>query len=492
MNCSTTTLFTTVWRLFLCFGITGISFSHAQPARYFFEHLTTKDGLSQNDVNCILQDETGFMWFGTNDGLNRYDGYEFEVFRPRENDTTSIISNLIQVLTIDHLGRIWIGTAGEGISCFLPKYQRFVNFKDIDDPNFNLQGDFILDISIDEHKRMWVGTSTGMSLLQLNDVYEPSPTSIKNLTSSVVPSPILRGRIETVFEDNEGQIWVGGDFGLFKLVQPDPEIQAFEVERIRWVHTRWITQNESGRLIVGNQQGLDVISKNLDQTYKTVHVGYSSNDRVICIGETIWTTSARGLSRYTLAENQEKPVLSHIYTSDLVDFHSLSKTVLRTIYAGRSGVIWIGTNGGGVNKFEPEHKIFFHHKKTLEKGTISYDKVRSVFEDKYQNLWVGTEGGGLNFLPYDAEDPANYRKFEHLPSPPNIFSLTEYEKDGKDYLLIGGQNAPGLYRIEYSAESKTVADLKMEPVKRITGSVFAVLNTGNRYIWAGTYSNGRS
>ena len=97
---------------------------HAQSDQVRFEHITSEHGLSENVINCIFQDSKGFMWFGTDDGLNRYDGYNFTIFKPSPDDTTSINSNLIFAITEDHYGNIWIGTTGSGLNCYNPIHRK--------------------------------------------------------------------------------------------------------------------------------------------------------------------------------------------------------------------------------------------------------------------------------------------------------------------------------------------------------------------------------
>ncbi|MEM9987458.1 MAG: two-component regulator propeller domain-containing protein, partial [Bacteroidota bacterium] len=412
----------------------------AQPARYYFEHLNTEDGLSQNDVNCILQDRRGFMWFGTNDGLNRYDGYDFLLYKPNENVAGTIISNLIQELEEDHLGRIWIGTAGAGISCFNPMNQQFVNFKDLRDPNFRLRSDFILNIFEDSKQRLWVTTAKGIHLFQTNGDLAVDVNSVQNITDQAIPDQFKSRRVEGIYEDQQGTIWVGCQPGLYKLSEPAHPDSTFKFSAvIPRIPVRSIIQGPEGSMLVGSPNGLFIVSSQVKGKYQPQRIQYGPHERMLFLGKNLWTTSDLGLSQFSWDANTDKFVFENLYTSDLGDFHSLNKTVLRTIYGDREGIIWIGTNGGGINKFEPEQKTFFHYKKTLEPGSISYDKIRSIYEDSEENLWVGTEGGGLNFLPKEDADQGNFDRFSHLAKPSYVFSQVEYQQGNQRYMLLGGQ-----------------------------------------------------
>jgi len=486
--CTTTT---TTGRslLLVCLGLM-VNLTIAQPTRYFFEHLTTKEGLSQNDINCILQDQTGFMWFGTNDGLNLYDGYEFTTFKPKEGDSSSLISNLIQGLVEDHLGRIWIGTAGEGLSCYLPRYNRFVNLNTLHGDFPELPSNFVVSLHIDSNHRLWVGTSKGLCLLQLSDTYEVKAHSIQDISLQFLPERLQQDRINEVFESDKKEIWVGANSGLYHLRQGGSTQQEFQTYRVNRQYTKGICQGKFGELLVGTGGGLFSLTTPTFGKYTLTKVDQQTHDVLHYLDGTLWTSSPLGLSKFIYPAGSSHPVKENVYTSDLSDLHSLNKTVLRTLYADRNGIIWIGTNGGGINKFEPRQKTFSHYKETLTEGSISYDKIRSLYEDSEQNLWIGTEGGGLNFHPATDSGESLYTNFSHIPSPANVFAISEYQCEGERFLLLGGQSRPGLHSIPLTENMGSLSEITPIPIPEITSSVFAILNIDDCDIWVGTYHNG--
>ena len=458
-----------------------------QPARYYFDHLTTREGLSQNDVNCILRDTTGFMWFGTNDGLNLYDGYEFTVYKPVPGDSSTLISNLVMVLEEDHLGWIWVGTTGEGLSCFLPKYKRFVNFKELAAPGLELGDDVIKVLHVDKKNRLWVGTTNGNTVFQLSDEYEISKNSVRNISDQVLPAQLKHVKLQGVLEEDPQNIWLASQAGLFKLSENAEKELVQVVPR----PVRGIAMGRQGELIVGAPDGLIQLRKNPHGPYISQWIDHGLHDEILYSAGAVWTSSPNGLTKFVYeADTSLRLIKEHTYTSDLSDFHSLSKTVLRTIYADHHGLIWIGTNGGGINKFEPKQKTFFHYKETLAKGSLGYDKVRSLYEDSYQNLWVGTEGGGVNFLPAADSATNSYKNFSCLPQPSYVFALTEYEKQGERYVILGGQTQPGLYQVRIKPGMKHLKKEANHRISGFSGAVFALLNTDNRGVWVGTYHDG--
>ncbi|MEO1450184.1 MAG: two-component regulator propeller domain-containing protein, partial [Bacteroidota bacterium] len=475
--------------LLICLGLV-CNLNVAQPTRYFFDHLTTEEGLSQNDVNCILQDQTGFMWFGTNDGLNLYDGYEFTIFKPREGDSTSIISNLIQVLAEDTLGRIWIGTAGEGLSCYLPRYNRFINLKDHPEHFPEFPSDFIVSLHIDSSQRLWVGTSKGLRLLELSGEYEIAAHSIQDISQQVLPKKLRNERIGDVFEDNPREYWVGGNSGLYHLRMQNPAQPRFQSFRVRRMPARGINKGKYGELLVSMGQSLFRVTSPQYGTYSVKNLDKQTHDALLMLDGNLWTSSMLGLSKFSYPHGRTRLKKEKVYTSDLSDLHSLNKSVLRTIYADRNGIIWIGTNGGGINKFEPRQKTFAHYKQTLNEGSISYDKIRALYEDSQQNLWIGTEGGGLNLLSARDSGAHLYNNFTHLSYPRNVFAISEYTCDSKRYLLMGGQFGRGLHSIPLEENMRSLEEVTPIPIPEINSSVFSLLNVDDCDIWVGTYHNG--
>ena len=148
--------------LFICCIIFLQEFAKPQSEDLRFDHITSKNGLSQNSVNCILQDDIGFLWFGTCDGLDRYDGYTFKVFRNDLDDTTTLTSNWIFSIYKDSSGTLWIGTMGGGLSKYNKETESFENFRHNDNDLNSISSNEILSIFEDHFKTLWVGTSGGL------------------------------------------------------------------------------------------------------------------------------------------------------------------------------------------------------------------------------------------------------------------------------------------------------------------------------------------
>ncbi|MDF9796460.1 ligand-binding sensor domain-containing protein [Catalinimonas alkaloidigena] len=190
----------------------------AHDASLQFEHLTSEQGLSQNDVNCILQDQQGFMWFGTHDGLNKYDGYNIKVYQNDPENKHSISSNLIFSLAEDQCGNIWIGTTGGGLNKFDSNTEQFTRFNHNPSDDSSLSSDLVLTTYHDSQGRIWVGTQNGLNL------YHQGEGDHEGSFIRLYPHPVNKtinsaNRITSIFEDKCGALWVGTQYGLSKLTE---------------------------------------------------------------------------------------------------------------------------------------------------------------------------------------------------------------------------------------------------------------------------------
>ncbi|MDB4293580.1 hybrid sensor histidine kinase/response regulator, partial [Maribacter sp.] len=168
--------------------------------------------------------------------------------------------------------------------------------------------------------------------------------------------------------------------------------------------------------------------------------------------------------------------------------HGLSKNIVRSLYMDKSGIIWVGTNGGGINKYDPKRKMFRHIKKGLNKKSLSYDKIRAMYEDDNGTLWIGTEGGGLNMLT-KTNDNGNYDQFEIFPKIQKPFAITQFNINGRKKLFVGAEDTLGLYEVDITARNNVRAD-DFKEVKGIGRSVFSLLADTQHNLWIGTYGEG--
>jgi len=472
--------------LLLCLFYGGLC--GAQNSIYF-EHVTTEDGLSQSDVNSIYQDTNGFMWFATHEGLNRYDGYNFEVFTPDTSKPTSINSNLIWSLTGDDNGNLWIGTTGAGLNHFNAELETFTHFVHNEKDLNSLVSNQIIALHKDDSNRLWVGTINGLDMVDLNaslDEIKFQHYSFNSDTSRNYKQEI----IYAVFEDSKHQIWAGGMQGLYKLTQN--EIGKFHFKLMNseidlpQISVRSINEDSFGRLLIGTNGGFYMLDQERSLgNVVSIHNGFVNN--ILIENYNIWAGTDNGLLRFDNTKRGALPKFINQYAYNPRDPNSLSKNIVKSLFRDSAGVIWVGTNGGGINKFDLERKRFNHIKKTSNPNSLSYDKIRSIFEDSNGSLWIGTEGGGLNML-LDSKD-TDYNGFTNYMTIPKPFVTIEIERNRRKILLIGSEDVPGLYEIDIT-NPKNIKETDIKRFAMVSGSIFSLIEDKDKNIWIGTYNAG--
>jgi two-component system sensor histidine kinase ChiS len=329
-----------------------------QKNKITFDHISVEQGLSQVTVNCMLQDRKGFMWFGTEDGLNRYDGYSFKVYRHDTEDHKSLGSSTIKALHEDSTGMIWIGTDGGGLNKFDPVTEQFTRYQnDPDDPH-SLSSDSVWEICEDRNGKLWIGTYWGGGLDTFDRATEQFTRYVPN---SDDPDSLWVGEgIETIYEDKEGILWIGTDGG---------GLNKFEREAETFTH--YINDPNDPHSLGHN-------------TVKTIYEDHTG---------TLWIgTYGGGLNRFDRTTEQFTR-----YQYDSANPQSLSDDNVRAIYEDSTGVLWIGMVSAGLEKFDRTTKQFTHYQNDpTDPGSLSDVAVLSIYEDQAGVLWFGTELGGLN------------------------------------------------------------------------------------------------
>ncbi|MEJ2734766.1 MAG: GAF domain-containing protein [Anaerolineae bacterium] len=394
-----------------------------------FERYTLEEGLSQSAVPCILQDSKGFMWFCTQDGLNRYDGYQFVVYEHDPQDPNTLGSNFIQSLYEDGSGTLWIGTNGGGLSRLdrttapgpgpgqLTLYQH-----DPEDPH-SLSSNVVRSIYEDRQGVLWIGTDGG----GLNRFDRDTGRFERFQNDPQNPHSLSHNEVQTIYEDREGALWIGTDggglnrfnrdSGRFERFQHDPQ----DPDSLADNQVQAILEDRQGALwIATNGGGLDQLDRE--------------------------SPPGPGAGRFIHHQN------------DPDDPRSLSDDAVWAIYEDRMGMLWIGTLGGGLDRYDRETGHFVHHRHDPgDPQSLSNDHIWSIYEDRAGGLWIGTFGGGVNRLDRETD---KFRHYQADPNDPNslsenvVWSICE---DLEGVLWIG-TNGGGLNRLVRAAASETGED----------------------------------
>jgi ligand-binding sensor domain-containing protein/signal transduction histidine kinase len=418
-----------------------------------FDRIPAEQGLSQATVICILQDDQGFMWFGTEDGLNRYDGYNFTVYKHDPEDPNSLSNSWILSMIRDRSGVLWIGTANGGLNRFDLAANRITRYQHDPDDIHSLSNDRVLSVYEDRVGDLWVGTEFG-----LNRFEGETGTFVHYRHDPDDPGSLSGHSVRAIHQDQDGDLWIGTDAGLdrhspgsegFAHYQNDPN----DTDSLSHNSVRAILQDSEGALWIGTDDGLNKLEPGSE---RFIHYRMGANDPHGLIWNEIWTifedhsgvlwigTDGGGLDYYdrksdTFMNNHHDPL----------DPHSLSNDFIKSIFQDREGVLWIGTIAGDLNKLDPDKRVFAHYQNDPNHPhSLNNNWVRSFYEDQTGAIWIGTGGGGLNRF-----DPENgqFAHYVHDPDNPNTLShnfVSHIRQDSLGMLWIGTGN--GVDRLDPS------------------------------------------
>jgi len=399
----------------------------ADSVSIHFEQLSLEEGLSQTIVECIAQDQRGFMWFGTEDGLNRYDGYTFTVLRHDPEDPNSLTYNHILSLYVDKAGYIWVGTFDSGLDRFDPYTESFTHYRhDPGDPS-SLSNDHVISILEDSFGDLWIGTMRG-----LNRLDRETGEFTRYLNDPADTGSISHNTARVIYEDRSGTLWIGTEGGgLDRFVREEDRFISYTNDpnnptSIAHDQVRAIHEDRSGVLWIGTVGGgLCALDGDRETFTNYRHVPGDptsiGHDQIYAIHEDrtgkLWIgTNGGGLAMF-----DPKTRTFTSYTNDPSDPSSLSYDEIYDIFEDNSGVIWLGTYGGGVNKFDSKRKKFeVYRPRPGDPNSLSQSIVWTIYEEEETGvLWIGTHGGGLNRFDRNANRWTHYR---HDPDDP--YSLT--------------------------------------------------------------------
>ncbi len=419
------------------------------PDNLRFIRLSLEQGLSQSDVTCILQDYKGFLWFGTLDGVNKYDGYDFTTYRYDPDDSLSLSESYITALYEDHQKQLWIGTNVGGLNRLDRAADAFVHYQH-DPHNANsLSGNSISAIFEDRQGFLWVGTKEdGLNCL---DSTRQTVTRLRHQAND--PGSISSDKILAIAEDAAGFLWVGTD---------DGGLNRFSLDRksIRQYH------------------------------FDPKQPGSLSHDRVKTLlidrQGVLWAgTFGGGLNKYDPARDRFS-----VYRSEANKSACLSNNQVSALFEDPSGYLWIGTYGGGLNAFQPETGEFRSYVMQAQKAqSLSSDLVYSICVDRSGVLWVGTQAAGVNKCEGAAE---MFRTYGYQPGQAKSLSHTCVRavcETGDKALWVATNN--GLNRLSRTRESVTrfFHDPK-RPNSLSENFIWAIAGDPSGHIWAGTEGGG--
>lgn len=366
--------------LFLILFTLGINKLNAQ---YYFKHFKVENGLSNNIVFCSLQDKKGFMWFGTRDGLNRFDGYSFKIFRHDPNNKKSLGSNYISSIYEDFNGKLWIGTT-KGLYQYNEKTEDFTLLQITKNNNIG-------DIKLDKQENLWF--LSGLILVKYN-IKTKALNSFKTEDNFNVTSICIA--------DND--IWVAtGDGRIKKYIEETNSFLSFDLfQKSKYTSSKWIKKiyytGDRTILIATSSQGVklfDIETKEYQDilTYNADKTEIYARDFIKHADGEYWIATESGIYIYYL----NKKSFINLQKSN-TNPYSIADNAVYTLCKDKEGGIWAGTYFGGVSYFPKPYASFEKFFPQNSNNTISGHAIREICADNQQNLWIGTEDAGLNKL----------------------------------------------------------------------------------------------
>ena len=413
----------------ILFVLLGMSTNTTLGNDLRFKQLTIEDGLSQSRVFDIIQDSKGFIWIATEDGLNRYDGYEFKVFNFDPNDSSSIGGNTIQALAADDSGNVWIGTSFSGLNKYNAKTGKFTIYRHDPDDSTSISSNIIFDIHKDKKGNLWLATTgTGFDYFDVksekffNHQHDPD-----NSNSVISNEPNF------IFEDSRGTVWIGSNIGLDRYY---PATNTFR----HYIYRE------------GKKTGM-----------------YESPLR-----RSFYSTTPKNSQEYGSIGNKD----------------GINSPFITVVFEDRQGYLWFGSIGGGLNRFDPQTESFTHILLDPDHPESPSNNISAIREDRKGILWVGTWGGGLYQIETHSKKRKRYvnRKGD-ITSISYDFISTIYE-DATGEIWIG-TDLLGVSKIDRSASKfKTISSIAGEPNSLSANAVRSFWKDDNGILWLGTSGGG--
>jgi ligand-binding sensor domain-containing protein/CheY-like chemotaxis protein/nitrogen-specific signal transduction histidine kinase/AraC-like DNA-binding protein len=459
---------------------------------FIFDHLTIDDGLSQSTVFAITKDANGYLWFGTRDGLSRYDSRSMKVYRNRKSDSKSLSANGIQCLFIDAYKTLWIGTS-EGISIYHPEQDNFTQSKPNPDINQRLSGNHVSAIAEDKHGTVWVSTHGG-----LYKVLSRNPLRYQHFKhDDADANSLLHNEVRTLFLDKKGELWLGTAVGVSRLSRNQEGQYSFVNYRLpshalkgkSWINC--LAEDSEGNILIGTEEnGIKLLDRKsgVITPYKNLDgLAGRSIESVRVIKQTgsheYWVGTIDGLYIYNAAQ---KKITTLRNNPD--DQTTLSDNSVRSVYVDPSGTYWVGTFYGGVNSYSPLSRQFGEVVLTNKKNQKAYKVAGAIVTDKQHNLWISTDGNGLYCLNEKGEIIS---QFKHNPNDPATLSHNKIKCLMLDDhgLWIGTINGLDYYDFlsrKFRHFFNEPANVNSIPDDRI----YDIKKDDDGYIWIATYRGG--
>jgi ligand-binding sensor domain-containing protein/signal transduction histidine kinase len=465
-----------------------------------FKALTGEEGLSSGQVFGIAQDDRGFLWFATGDGLNRYDGYSSRTYRFDRNNPNSLGNNSMTAILQGQGGILWLATTGEGVDRFDPATETFTHYRhDPDNPN-SLSGNHISKYALYEDKQgvLWIG-SIDNGLNRLDPAtgtfihYRHDPKDANSLSSN---------DIESIYQDVDGMIWIGtADAGLNRLDPISGQITRYlpnpdDPYTLPDKDVRTVYEDRAGMFWVATQKGFGSLDRSTGRFTRYAiapnQPDAASLNSIMQFHEdsvgNLWLgTEGAGVLKF---DRRQQQIVQ--YKNDPANPHSLRNNFISSFHEDPSGTLWVGTLGGGANMFSTRPPKFAHYKHEADNpNSVADNFILSIFEDHTGVVWVGNDRT-LNRWDRRSNTWQVYRNDPQNPASISNGSVTATQED-PDGTLWFGTFFGGLNRFDpKSGHFKAYRFDLNDPHSLGDDIVRSLYRDSNGVLWVGGWNDGLS
>ena len=449
------------------------------PHRQTFERISLEQGFDQRSILCIFQDSRGFLWFGSRNGLSRYDGYSFLIFRHDPENPQSLSHNHVTSIVEDRNGDLWIGTNGGGLNKFRREQERFSRYTTSASGKQYLHDNRILSLYFDKNGVLWIGTLRGLHAFHLDQeqwsfyqVDTEDPYSFHN-------------RIFAIHEDRNGRLWLGTQSGLKHFDRHSGQFTSYHIDPVFTLY-----EDRAGTLWLGLSNGLKKFHSETEEFthYHAESVSSIAEDRT----GLLWIGTHVGLRQFSRETKQFLTTYSEI--DPLLE--TLQTYEIMALHTDRSGIVWI-SSPRGLKKFNPETEQFLHYTHEPDDAqSLSAKEVSAIYQDSSGELWVGTTDGVLNkFIP-ETETFLHYQVAQIAPHRQEKIRVTAIYEDTQGVFWVGamggwGEKQPGLYQFDRSAETFTPYFFETEDSEGTrTNNVTTIYEDRSGTLWFGSFGEG--
>ena len=439
--------------------------SYAQSKNLIFNNINIEQGISQSTIEDIFQDSEGYIWLGTNDGLNRYNGYEFKIYNYEEYQN-SISHNGITDITEDKYGNIWVNTVS-GVNKINKKTEKISNYTEI---NGKIKEDSTTEIIVTKDNNILVGTYEGLN------IYNAKEDRFDVILEE--KDGILSSCIYSIDEDINGNIWIGTELGLNKLSKDFKVLETYTSESEIY---NIFCDDENGFVWAGSDSSgllkIDTKTKEVKQYINNIEDLNSlpANQVGAIIRDSkgnLWVGTTNGLARYN-----EKNDSFDVYKNKVYDKNSLVYNDVRSIIEDREGVLWVGTYSG-ISIFDTESSIKYYNAGLDDGYLLSENMVHGIYEDDEGYLWVGSRTKGVNIIDRE-NNTSKSISMEHnnVIQSNSINDITVY----KDFIFVATD--AGVLKI--NKKENTIQNYNLED-GLIGENVKDIFVCDKNYLWIGS------